>query len=267
MKVLKARLYDLKMKEQQAQAESDQRRQEGHRLRHQIRSYVLAPYQHGEGPPHQGAGRRPRPRARRRHRSVHQVVSDEEVERDAGRAGSRTKMSKRAPRSHRRDRVLRRSCVPGGGRHPADAADRPRSGSACSRTISVSAPKPTRSAPRSAFPTSCRICSARARCRRRSFPSTRRSSRAASGATPTAWRGAVASLLALAVGVIVLAGVLATPFLIDLIAPGLRRRTARRSRFGSCASCFPAPGCWCCPRGASACSTATAAFCSRTPRR
>ena len=33
MKVLKARLYDLKMKEQQAKLESDQRRQEGHRVR------------------------------------------------------------------------------------------------------------------------------------------------------------------------------------------------------------------------------------------
>ena len=62
------------------------------------------------------------------------------------------------------------------------------SGSASSPTTSASdSTRPTRSTPRSGSPTSCRICSAKARCRRRSSRSTPRCSRAASGARPTAW--------------------------------------------------------------------------------
>ena len=45
MKVLKARLYDLQAEGAAGEARSDQRREEGHRVRHQIRSYVLHPYQ------------------------------------------------------------------------------------------------------------------------------------------------------------------------------------------------------------------------------
>ena len=70
MKVLKARLYDLKMKEQQARLNQISGAKKEIAFGSQIRSYVLAPYQHGEGSPHQGAGGRPRARARRRHRSV-----------------------------------------------------------------------------------------------------------------------------------------------------------------------------------------------------
>ena len=62
--------------------------------------------------------------------------------------------------------------------------------------------------------------------------------------------GAVAALLALVVALLVLAGVLATPALIAVIAPGFtgekRDLTTR-----SCACSFPARGCSCCRRGAS----------------
>ena len=103
------------------------------------------------------------------------------------------------------------------------------------------------------IPTSSRICSARGRCRRRSSRSTRRSSRAASRREADRVAGAVASLLALVVSAIVLAGVLATPVLIALIAPGFTGETACADDSSSCGSCFRAPACWCCPRGASAC--------------
>ena len=83
MKVLKARLYDLKMKEQQAKLEQISGVEEGDRLRQPDPQLRAAPLPAGEGPPHQGAGRRRQPRARRRHRRLHQDVSDEEVERHA----------------------------------------------------------------------------------------------------------------------------------------------------------------------------------------
>ena len=54
--------------------------------------------------------------------------------------------------------------------------------------------------------------------------------------------GAVASLLALVVAVLVLVGVLATPLLIDVIAPGFDGEQARADDRASSASCFPAPG-------------------------
>ena len=72
MKVLKARLYDLKMKEQAGEARSDQRREEGDRLRQPDSQLRAASVSAGEGSPDEGAGRRRQPRARRRHRRVHQ---------------------------------------------------------------------------------------------------------------------------------------------------------------------------------------------------
>ena len=80
--------------------------------------------------------------------------------------------------------------------------------------------RPTRSWPPSAFRTCCRTCSARARCRRRSFLSTPRCSRAASGARPTAWRAPSPRCSRWSSATLVLVGVLATPLLIDVIAPG-----------------------------------------------
>ena len=68
MKVLKARLYDLKMKEQQAKLDQISGVEEGHRLRQPDPQLRAAPVPAGEGPPHEGTGRRRQPRARRRHR-------------------------------------------------------------------------------------------------------------------------------------------------------------------------------------------------------
>ena len=64
--------------------------------------------------------------------------------------------------------------------------------------------------------------------------------------------GAVAALLGLASAVLVLVGVLLTPWLIAVIAPGFPGRSAR-SRSGWSGSCSRARGCWCCRRGAWAC--------------
>ena len=87
MKVLKARLYDIKMKENQAKLDQISGIKRKSAFGSQIRSYVLHPYQLAKD--HRtGVHRRRQPRARRRHRSVHQVVSDEE---------SRTARSARSP--------------------------------------------------------------------------------------------------------------------------------------------------------------------------
>ena len=70
--------------------------------------------------------------------------------------------------------------------------------------------------------------------------------------------GAVAALLALVTAVLVLLGVLLTPWLIAIIAPGFdgekREVTIRLVRI-----LFPGAGCWCSRPGAWACSTATGA--------
>ena len=264
MKVLKARLYDLKMKEKPGEARADQRRQEGHRVRPPDSQLRAAPVPDGQGSPHQGAGRRPRPRARRRHRCVHQELSDEEVERYARRGRRPTRML-----TERRRRPVRVTSRSASSSRPAScaAADRPRPAAGLRALLRPRPTQPTRSAPRSAFPTSCRTCSAKARCRRRSFRSTRRSSRAASGARPIASPARSASLLALAVRAIVLVGVLATPLLIDAHRARFHRREARADDSSSSGSCFLAPDCWCCRPGASASSTAIAASCCPTPRR
>ena len=78
MKVLKSRLYDLKMKEQQAKLEQLGGEKKRHRLRQPDPQLRPAALPDGQGPPHEGAGRRRQPRPRRRHRRVHQGVSDEE---------------------------------------------------------------------------------------------------------------------------------------------------------------------------------------------
>ncbi len=89
MKVLKSRLYDLKMKEQQARLDQIGGEKRDIAFGSQIRSYVLHPVPDGEGSPHQGVGRRCEPCARRRHRLLHQDVPDEEVQRHARRGDRR----------------------------------------------------------------------------------------------------------------------------------------------------------------------------------
>ena len=76
MKVLKSRLFDLKMKEQQAKLDQLGGEKKDIAFGSQIRSYVLHPYQMiKDHRTKEQVGRR-EPRARRRHRRVHQDVSD-----------------------------------------------------------------------------------------------------------------------------------------------------------------------------------------------
>jgi peptide chain release factor 2 len=81
MKVLKSRLFDQKMKEQQAKLDQLGGEKRDIAFGSQIRSYVLHPVPDGEGPPDEGVGRRREPDPRRRHRPVHQDVPDEEGQR------------------------------------------------------------------------------------------------------------------------------------------------------------------------------------------
>ena len=62
--------------------------------------------------------------------------------------------------------------------------------------------------------------------------------------------GAVVALLALAVTVLVLLGVLATPYCHRRDRAGVPRARRARSRLRWCGSCFRARGCWCSRRGA-----------------
>ena len=87
MKVLKARLYDLKLKEQQAKLEQLGGEKKDIAFGSQIRSYVLHPYQMVKDHRTKEAGRRRQPRARRRPRRLHQGLPDEEGRRHAGRRG------------------------------------------------------------------------------------------------------------------------------------------------------------------------------------
>ena len=111
---------------------------------------------------------------------------------------------------------------------------------------------PTRSTARSAFRIFCRISSARACSRPLSFPVYSRL--LAEGDEEEAGRvaGAVAAILALTTAVLVLLGVLAAPFVIDVLAGGFqgekRELTIRWFAF-----CFRARDCWCSRRGAWAC--------------
>ena len=89
MKVLKARLFDLQDEGAAGQARSDQRREEGHRLRQPDPQLRAAPVPAGQGSPDQGAGRRRQPRARRRPGPVHQELPDEE--------GVRARSARRRP--------------------------------------------------------------------------------------------------------------------------------------------------------------------------
>ena len=82
MRVLKARLFDIQMKEQQSKAQSDRRREERDRIRPSDSQLRAASVSDGEGPPHEVRHRRSRPRPRRRSGSVHQGVSDAEGIRD-----------------------------------------------------------------------------------------------------------------------------------------------------------------------------------------
>ena len=72
MKVLKARLYDIKMKENQAKLDQISGVKKEIALRQPDPQLRAAPVSAGEGSPDEGAGRRRQPRARRRHRRLHQ---------------------------------------------------------------------------------------------------------------------------------------------------------------------------------------------------
>ena len=88
MKVLKSRLYDIKMKEKQAKLDQISGVEEGDRVRQSDPQLRPASVPAGEGSPHEGTGRRHQSRARRRHRRVHQDLSDEEEQRHARRCGA-----------------------------------------------------------------------------------------------------------------------------------------------------------------------------------
>ena len=83
MKVLKARLFDLKMKEQQAKLEQIGGEKRDIAFGSQIRSYVLQPYQMIKDHRTKVRSRRPRPGARRRRGRIHQGLLDEESQRHA----------------------------------------------------------------------------------------------------------------------------------------------------------------------------------------
>ena len=182
MKVLKARLYDLKMKENQAKLDQISGAKKDIAFGSQIRSYVLHPYQLVKD-----------------HRTKEQVgdvnrVLDGDIDvfiktylmkKSSGTLGEPAPDDDDDCGAAEHAGRHRRSWSPSA----SSAAASPGScGSACSRTTSASDPTPTRSTPRSASRISCRTCSAKARCRRRSSRCMRRSWRAASGGRPTAWR-------------------------------------------------------------------------------
>ncbi len=196
MKVLKARLYDLKMKEQQAKLEQISGAKKEIAFGSQIRSYVLHPYQLVKD-----------------HRTKEQVgdvnrVLDGDID-----VFIKTFLMKKASGTlgeagcrRRRLRRLRPAKRRASSSPPAfsSAAWPASSGCASSRTTSACSPTPpTRSTPPSAFRTSCRTCSAKARCRRRSFPSTRRCCRRGDAREADRVAGAVGALLALVVSVLV----------------------------------------------------------------
>ncbi len=84
MKVLRARLYDLKMKEQQAKLDQLGGEKREIAFGSQIRSYVLHPYQMvKDHRTKEEVGRR-QPRPRRRHRRLHQDLPQAEGRRHAG---------------------------------------------------------------------------------------------------------------------------------------------------------------------------------------
>ena len=83
MKVLRARLFDLKMKEQQARLEQLGGEKRDIAFGSQIRSYVLQPYQMIKDHRTKVEVGRRQPRARRRRGRVHQGLFDEEGQRHA----------------------------------------------------------------------------------------------------------------------------------------------------------------------------------------
>jgi protein subunit release factor B len=86
---LKARLFDLKMKEQQAKLEQLGGEKRDIAFGSQIRSYVLQPYQMIKDHRTKMEVGDVQPHPRRRPRRVHQGLPDEESERHAGCACAR----------------------------------------------------------------------------------------------------------------------------------------------------------------------------------
>ena len=85
MKVLKSRLFDLKIEGAGGQAGADWRREARHRVRQPDPQLRAPAVPDDQGPPHQGGGRRRQSRARRRPRLLHQDLPDAEGERHARR--------------------------------------------------------------------------------------------------------------------------------------------------------------------------------------
>ncbi len=96
MKVLKSRLYDLKLKEQQAKLEQLGGEKKDIALRQPDSQLRAAAVPDDQGPSHEVPGRRRQSRARRRPRRVHQGVSDEEGAWEARGAADRTTTTRNA---------------------------------------------------------------------------------------------------------------------------------------------------------------------------
>ena len=107
MKVLRARLFDLKMKEQQAKLEQIGGEKRDIAFGSQIRSYVLQPYQMMKDHRTQGARSATRPGARRRPGRVHQGLPDAEGQ--AARSVRRTRLRRSRTRRARAQAQLRRT--------------------------------------------------------------------------------------------------------------------------------------------------------------
>ena len=252
MKVLKARLYDLRTKEQQAALAQISGVKKEIAFGSQIRSYVLHPYQLVKD-----------------HRTKEQVgdvnrVLDGDIDmfikaflmkKANGTLGEpaaeddddQWRLVAEAARAVEQGVLRRRG-------HSRAAASPVWSGSASLRTTSASDPTPpTRSTRPSASPTSCRTCLARARSRRRSSRCTPRSSSRGDRRAADRVAGAVGALLALVVAVLVLVRRARDAAADQRDRARLLRREAGADRSSSSASSFRAPGCWCCRPGAWAC--------------
>ena len=95
MKVLKARLYDMKQKEQQAKLEQIGGAKKEIAFGQPDPELRAAALSDDQGPPHEASGRRRAARPGRRHRSVHHDVSDAEGVRHAGN-GARIRTTSRS---------------------------------------------------------------------------------------------------------------------------------------------------------------------------
>ena len=87
MKILKSRLYELEMSKRREKLDAVEAAKKQIAFGSQIRSYVLHPYRMVKDHAHEARDRQRRPRARRRHRRLHQGDAGREGPRHAGRGG------------------------------------------------------------------------------------------------------------------------------------------------------------------------------------